>query len=43
MASIFRKRGLAYGLVAMVAALVILSFVLPYIGSGHSGLTNLTP
>jgi hypothetical protein len=37
------KRRLAYLLVAVVIVLVIVSFALPYVGGGHSGLTRLFP
>jgi hypothetical protein len=43
MASIIGKRRLVYGLVGVVAVLVLLSVVLPYVGTGHSGLTKLFP
>jgi len=43
MASMINKRRLLVGLVAVLAALAILSFVLPYIGGGDSGLTKLFP
>jgi hypothetical protein len=37
------KRRLVVGIATMVVAFAILSFVLPYVGGGHSGLTNLLP
>jgi hypothetical protein len=43
MASMISKRRLAYGLVVVLAAFTILSFVLPYVGGGDSGLTKLFP
>jgi uncharacterized membrane protein len=43
MASMPSRRWLVVGLIALLAALAILSFVLPYIGHGHSGLTKLVP
>jgi hypothetical protein len=43
MASMSRTRQLVYALVVVLTALTILSFVLPYVGGGHSGLTNLFP
>jgi hypothetical protein len=43
MAPMISKRRLAYGFVAVLTAVAILSFVLPYIGAGHSGLTTLLP
>jgi hypothetical protein len=38
----FGKKRLVYALVIVVVALVILSFVLPYVGGG-SGMKNLIP
>ena len=35
------KRRLVGALVVVLTALAILSFALPYVGSGHSGLTSL--
>jgi uncharacterized membrane protein len=43
MASMTARRWLIAGLIAVLAALAIVSFVLPYIGHGHSGLTKLFP
>lgn len=43
MASMSRTRQLAYALVVVLAALTVLSFVLPYVGAGDSGLTKLFP
>ena len=37
------KRRLVGALLVVLAALAILSLVLPYVGSGHSGLTSLFP
>jgi FlaG/FlaF family flagellin (archaellin) len=43
MASMVSKRRLMVALVAVLAAFAILSFVLPYVGAGDSGLTKLFP
>jgi hypothetical protein len=43
MASMLSRRSLALGLIAVLVALAVLSFVLPYIGHDHSGLTKLFP
>jgi hypothetical protein len=43
MSSRIGKRRLVSAMVIVLAALAILSFVLPYVGSGHSGLTSLFP
>jgi FlaG/FlaF family flagellin (archaellin) len=43
MASMISKRRLMVALVVVLAALAILSFVLPYVGGGDSGLTKLFP
>jgi hypothetical protein len=43
MASMTARRWLIAGLIAVLAALAIVSFVLPYIGHGDSGLTKLFP
>lgn len=37
------RRWLIAGLIVVLAVLAIVSFVLPYIGHGHSGLTKLFP
>ena len=37
------KRRLLVGLIAVIVTLGILSFVLPYVGGGSSGLTTLFP
>jgi hypothetical protein len=42
-ASMINRRRLAYGLVVVLAAFAVLSFVLPYVGGGDSGLTKLIP
>jgi hypothetical protein len=41
--SMIGKRRLVGALVVVLTALAILSFVLPYVRSGHSGLTSLFP
>jgi uncharacterized membrane protein YwzB len=41
-ARITKRRLLVVG-IAVVVALAILSFVLPYVGGGGSGITNLFP
>lgn len=43
MASMPPRRWLVVGLIAVLTALAILSFVLPYVGHGHSGPTKLVP
>jgi FlaG/FlaF family flagellin (archaellin) len=43
MASMIGKRRLMIAVVAVLATLAILSFVLPYVGGGDSGLTKLFP
>jgi hypothetical protein len=43
MISMTGKRRLMIGVITLLVALVILSFVLPYVGSGDSGLTKLFP
>jgi len=43
MASMISKRRLVFGLILVLAALAILSAVLPYVGSNGSGLTKLFP
>ena len=43
MAARITKRRLLVGLIAVVVVLSILSFVLPYVGGGSSGLTTLFP
>ena len=41
MAGFVTKRRLIYLGIAVLAVLAILSFVLPYVGAGHSKLTPL--
>ena len=43
MLAVSTKRRLVVGLVALLVTLAVLSFVLPYVGAGHSGLTKLFP
>ena len=41
MATLVTKKRVGYAVVAIVAVLAILSFVLPYAGVHHGGLTPL--
>jgi ABC-type iron transport system FetAB permease component len=41
--SLVEKRWVVWGIVAAIVALVVLSFVLPYVGDGDSGLTKILP
>ena len=41
MSALITRRRLMYTVIAVVVVLAILSFVLPYVGSGNGGLTPL--
>ena len=43
MLAVSTKRRLVVGLVALLVTLAVLSFVLPYVGAGDSGLSKLFP
>jgi len=43
MASMISKRRLTIAAVVVLVAVAILTFVLPYVGGGDSGLTKLFP